>query len=163
MGSSSKRRRKRFYKNIITLAVVLAILGGIYFYVEIYMRDPQVATNPGIPQPEYTVLENTDSLNSAEMVIYANNVNINSVAYTFYKSNIFWPYIFLANIDQPSVKDNPLDISAGTILKIPRLSAGMIDLNNPKAIKTVEALADSIFDMKDETPTEPRPTVFSTR
>lgn len=149
-SSKTKRRRKGSYKNITMLAVVLVILGGIYYYVHIYMRDPDVVVDQTIPQAQYTLLENTDSINYLATVMYVNNVNINTISQTFYKSNVFWPYIFVANQNEPSVKSNPLDIPQGVILKIPRIPSNLLDMGNPEAIRKVEALADTILNMKEE-------------
>jgi len=142
--SRSKKRRKNTIKNLLILALVFIILGGIYYYVNIYMHE-----TPPPPAPErqadYIVLENSDSARYKEIVLYNTNVNINTVSKTFYNSNIFWPYIFIANQDVEGVKNNPLDIPKGSRLKIPRLTENMIDPANEKAIERVKHLADSIL------------------
>ncbi len=128
----------------MVIALVFLILGGIYYYVNIYMRDPHTAVVTE-HQPEYTLLENKDSVKYAAIVMYTNNVNINTLANTFYKNNIFWPYIFIENQDVEGVKSNPLDIPKGVVLRIPRISDNMLDPANPAAVDKAKHLADSIL------------------
>lgn len=145
MSKSSKRSRKRVYRNFIILGLVFIILGGIYYYVNVYMHDPHSPAGTSEPLPEYTLLENTDSVKYAAIVMYTNNVNINNISNTFYKSNVFWPYIFIENQAAEGVKNNPLDIPKGVVLKILRLPSTTIDPENYEAVEKAKHLADSIL------------------
>lgn len=144
--SSKKRNSKRVYKNFTILALFFVIFGGMYYYLNVYMEDSDFNAD-GANQhiPEYIVLENTDSVKYAAIVMYSNNVNINNIASTFYKSNIFWPYIFIENQHIEEVKANPLDIPKGIVLKIPRMPQSMIDLGNQQTLDKVKMLTDSIL------------------
>ncbi|MDL2215133.1 hypothetical protein LJC00_02990 [Dysgonomonas sp. OttesenSCG-928-M03] len=144
MSKSSKRKKRSGLKNLMVIALVFIILGGIYYYVNIYMSDPHTVVSSE-HQPEYTLLENKDSTKYEAIVMYTNNVNINTLANTFYKNNIFWPYIFIENKDVEGVKRNPLDIPKGVVLRIPKISDNMLDPANPRAVKVAKQLADSIL------------------
>jgi len=142
---SKSRKSKNGRKNLIILILVLAILAGIYYYLNIHMREPAPAPPPSLTQEGYILLENLDSINYIAVVTYANNVNINTIANTFYKSNIYWPYIFIENRDVEGVLSNPLDIPKGAVLKIPRLSKRQIDQTDTAMVSKVKHLADSIL------------------
>lgn len=150
MGSSSSTRRKkhkkkRSYKNIIILIIVALILGGVYYYTNIYMHDPEAVVSQQPSLPKYTLLENKDSTCIAA-VIYNTNMNINDISKTFYKSHVFWPYIFIANQKEPAIIRNPLDIPKGVIIKIPKISDELLNLNNAKSLQRVQSIADSILE-----------------
>ncbi|MDU1904725.1 MAG: hypothetical protein E6772_08075 [Dysgonomonas sp.] len=142
--AKSKRKSKARSRNFIILILIVGILGGMYYYLEIYMQEPG---NMGSSekQSEYILLENKDSTNYEAIVMYNYNVNINYVAKKFYKSNIFWPYIFIENQDEEAVKRNPLDIPKGVILKIPRLADNDINLIDSASVNKAKQLADSIL------------------
>lgn len=60
-----------------------------------------------------------------------------------YGSYMFWPYIYLANQDVLSPDPNALVI--GTKLRIPKLPAEMIDVNNPDAVERVNEIRDQLL------------------
>ncbi|MEN9918565.1 MAG: hypothetical protein RL662_1001 [Bacteroidota bacterium] len=143
MAKSNKA--KKFPKHLFLAIVVLLMLGGVYYYFEIYSKEINsvVADNKN---QAYTVLENKDSTKYVAVVLYNENVNINSIARSFYKSEVFWPYIYIVNKEVEGVKENPLDIPKGAILKIPRLDnileGGTMDTTS---IYKAKSLADSIL------------------
>jgi hypothetical protein len=142
--AKSKRKNKARVRNLIILFLIVGILGGMYYYLEIYMQEPG-NSGSSAEQAEYILLENNDSTKYEAIVMYNYNVNINHVAKTFYKSNIFWPYIFIENQGEEAIKRNPLDIPKGIILKIPRLTQNEIDLIDSTSVNKAKQLADSIL------------------
>lgn len=142
---SKSRKRKNGRKNLIILVLVLAILAGLYYYINVYMKDPAPLIPPSVNQEGYTLLENQDSLRYIAVVTYANNVNINTISNTFYKNSIYWPYIFIENKNVEGVQNNPLDIPKGAVLKIPRLSNRQLDPSDITMVSKVKNLADSIL------------------
>lgn len=131
-------------RNIFILLLIGGILGGIYYYSEIYQNEPGSVNNPE-SLPEYILLENTDTVKYQAIVMYNYNVNINSVAKTFYNSNIFWPYIFIENKAEESVRRNPLDIPKGIVLRIPKLAENEANLIDTVSVRKARELADSIL------------------
>lgn len=126
------------------LLLIVGILGGMYYYMEVYLAEPKGSRSPEA-QTEYILLENTDSTKYVAVVMYNYNININSVAKTFYSSNVFWPYIFIENRNEESVRRNPLDIPKGVILRIPRLADGEENHIDSASVSRAKQLADSIL------------------
>ena len=147
MSKSKKKSSRATRKNMLILVLVFIILGAGYTYIKYYEKDPSapvVYTDAG---PEYIILENTDSVKYVDIVMYNNNVNINTVAHTFYGNNIFWSYIFVANEKEPGVVSNPLDIPKGTVIRLPRIS-GLKNRDGqlaPEAVEKAKALSDTIL------------------
>ncbi len=51
-----------------------------------------------------------------------------------YGSYMFWPYIYIANMD---ILPKPDNLEVGMTIKVPKLPKEMIDTNNPKAVEQV--------------------------
>lgn len=147
MSKSKRKSSRATRKNLLILFLVFVILGAGYMYIRYYETDPSmpdVATDAG---PDYIILENRDSVKYMEVVMYNNNVNINTVAHDFYGDNAFWSYIFLENEKDPAVKANPLDIPKGTVLRLPHVSGlknGDGSLNS-NSVEKAKVLADTIL------------------
>ena len=60
-----------------------------------------------------------------------------------YGSYMFWPYIYLANMDVLSPDPNALVV--GTKLAIPKLPAEMIDVDNPEAVERVNQIKEQLL------------------
>lgn len=147
MAKSKKRSSRAVRKNILILVIVFLILGAGYVYIRHYEKDPSAPVADVDNGPDYIILENTDSVKYMNIVMYNNNVNINTVASEFYGDNAFWSYIYLENEKDPAVKANPLDIPKNTVLRLPHIkglknSDGALD---PEAIKKARELADTIL------------------
>lgn len=147
MSKSKKKSNRNLRKNLLILVLVFIILGAGYIYVKHYEEDPSTVTITDENLPDYVILENKDSLKYMTVVMYNHNININAVANTFYGNDAFWPYIFVANEDNPAVKANPLEIPKNTILKLPHLQRwksmdGNID---PEAIERAKEMGDSLL------------------
>lgn len=147
MSKSRKKSSRATRKNLLILLLVFIILGAGYAYIKYYEKDPSapnVAVDGG---PDYIILENKDSVKYMTVVMYNNNVNINTVAKDFYGDNVFWSYIFLENEKEPGVKANPLDIPGGTILRLPHIASlkNQDGALNPDAVEKAKALADTIL------------------
>lgn len=144
MGKSGKSRKKKnsSTKQLFILLLVLCILGGGYYYVKIYSRE-EVPLNPTLDKTaQYSILENKDSTNYLAVIIYKSDVSINNISATFYKDEMFWPYIYIEN---KSVILNPLNISKDIVLKIPRLSDKILNTNDTASVRVTKNLADSIL------------------
>lgn len=139
--SKSKRKTRRIIKQIILLIFLAVFLGLGYYYINYYEKHSShtLYENDG----DYVEVEASDSLDYLAVVVYKNDANINTIANTFYKNSIFWPYIFIENKD---VINNPLNIDANVIIKIPKLSPTLLDLKNTASIKRVQFLGDSILE-----------------
>lgn len=122
--------------------MLVLFLGGGYYYLKIYTSDSGQSSAPASNISQYTLLENTDSINNMAVVIYNSNVSINTISETFYKSPIYWPYIYLAN---KKVINNPLNIEGDLVLKIPRLSDTLLNLKDTASVNKTKHLADSIL------------------
>jgi nucleoid DNA-binding protein len=61
------------------------------------------------------------------------------ISLKYYGAKDFWVYIYEANKDRIS---NPDDISSGTLIRIPKLDARLIDASNPRCIKKAKELHD---------------------
>lgn len=147
MSKSKKKSNQAFRKNLLILFLIFIILGAGYLYVRHYENDPSAPVVSSENIPDYIPLENNDSLKYIAVVLYNHNVNINTIARTFYGDNAFWPYIFLANENEPAIKTNPLDIPKNTIVKLPRIQ-GLKNKDgnlNPEAIEEARALADTLL------------------
>lgn len=145
MGKSGKSRNKRKNsgtKQLLILLFVLCILGGGYYYLKIYSQEEIVPNSTLDTSAQYNILENNDSINYLAVIIYKNNVSINSISATFYKDEMFWPYIYIEN---KSVIVNPLNISKDVVLKIPRLSDKILNINDTASLRVTKDLADSIL------------------
>ena len=141
-GKSRSKKRNSGRKQLLILLFVLCILGGGYYYLKIYSHE-ETALNPTLDSTaQYSILENNDSINYLAIVIYKNNVSINNISATFYKDEMFWPYIYIEN---KAVIVNPLNISKDVVLKIPRLSDKILNINDTTSIRITKNLADSIL------------------
>lgn len=122
--------------------LVLFILAGGYYYLKIYSHE-EVAVNPSLDKTaQYSILENTDSTKYIAIIIYKDNVSINTISTTFYKNEMYWPYIYLEN---KAAISNPLDMGKDVVLKIPRLSDKFLDVNDTVNVRITKNLADSIL------------------
>lgn len=63
--------------------------------------------------------------------------NLAQMALKYYGSRDFWVYIYQANKENVS---NPNKISFGTLIRIPKLDASLIDLNNPECVDKAKVL-----------------------
>lgn len=145
--SRKKRKSRRLRRQLFILLFVAFILTGGYFYINYYPKDKAYNITNDEANTEYTLVENHDSLNYKAIVIYHKNIDINTISNTFYKSDLFWPYIFIEN---KNVINNPLNIEKDVALKIPRLSDSILNLKNPSSIEHVKLLADSILENVNE-------------
>lgn len=144
--SKKKKRTIRLIKQLLILFVLFVFLGSGYYYITYHeQRGNQMMQNN--QTGEYTEVIVDDSTRYETVVIYKNDVNINTIATTFYKSNIFWPYIYIENKD---VIQNPLNIEKDVLIKIPKLPNSLIDLNNTASIEKAKHLADSILENTKE-------------
>lgn len=136
-----KRKNKRIIRQVLILLFLAIFLTLGYKYINYQERhlNKEIYTVEG----DYVDLEVPDTANYLAVIAYKTDININTISNTFYKSNIFWPYIFIANKD---IIDNPLNIPANAILKIPRLSDTILDLKNTASVKKVHFLGDSILE-----------------
>ncbi|PXV61874.1 hypothetical protein CLV62_12429 [Dysgonomonas alginatilytica] len=146
MGKSGKSRKKKrrnsSTRHLFILFIVLCVLAGGYYYLKIYSRE-EVAVNPTLDKTaQYSILENNDSTQYLAVIIYQDNVSINTIASTFYKNEMFWPYIYIEN---KAVIRNPLNMGRDVILKIPRLSDDLINVNDTASVRIAKDLADSIL------------------
>lgn len=135
------RKKSRVLRQFILLLVLMIILGVGYFYLKSYTHETP-AVDSSVNRIQYTTLENPDSIKYIATIIYNKNVSINTISETFYKSDIYWPYIYIANKD---VMQNPLNIEADIVLKIPRISEKILDQQDTTSVNKVRALADSIL------------------
>lgn len=142
MARSGRKRSKRKYKQLTILLFLVLFLGGGYYYLKIYTSDSSAPAVPTSSVPQYTLLENTDSIQNLAVVIYNSNISINIISETFYKSQIYWPYIYIAN---KQVITNPLNIEGDLVLKIPRLSDKLLNLQDTVSTNKAKHLADSIL------------------
>lgn len=142
MAKSRKKKRKSGNKQVFILFLVLCILGGGYYYLKIYSQE-EIVQSPTLDNTaQYDILENNDSTNFLAVIIYRNNISINNISATFYKDEMFWPYIYIENKD---VIVNPLNISKDVVLKIPRLSDKILNTNDTASVRITKDLADSIL------------------
>lgn len=140
-GKSKKRKRSSF-RQLLILFFVLSLLAGGYYYLKIHSHE-EIAPNPTLDNTaQYSILENTDSITYLAIVIYKNDISINNISTTFYKDEMFWPYIYLEN--KESIY-NPLNISKDVVLKIPRLSDKALNINDTASVRKTKDLADSIL------------------
>ncbi len=141
-GKSRKKRRSSGTKQLFISLLVLCILGGGYYYLKIYSQEDIIPNSTIDNAAQYNILENNDSANYLAVIIYKNNVSINSISTTFYKDEMFWPYIYIENKD---LIVNPLNIAKDVVLKIPRLSDKILNINDTASIRITKDLADSIL------------------
>ena len=144
MSNSKKSSRKsnRKLRQLIILAILILIIGGGYYYLRVYTYEPPVTVNNLSDSPQYTLLENKDTLKNKAIVLYHSNVSINTIAETFYKSHIFWPYIYIEN---KQVIHNPLNIDAEIVLRIPNIPSRLLDTQDTASMNRVKHMADSIL------------------
>lgn len=143
----SKSKKKSNLKHLYILLFIIIVLGVSYYYIEKMEKNtPQNYVPAPLKgeegKPQYTFVENTDSIKYEAIVIYDENVGINDVAKTFYNDEKFWPYIYLEN---KSEIINPLNIEKDTVLRIPRLSYISMSIDDPNSIAKTKMIADSIL------------------
>lgn len=141
--TSRRRKKKSSIKQVLILLVVLGFLAGGYYYLMIYSREEGANTNQSTDHLiEYTVLENTDSTKYLTIILYKDNLSINQISETFYKSELLWPYIFIENKE---VIVNPLNMGKDVVLRIPRLSDTLLNVSDTVSLRKTKNLADSIL------------------
>jgi len=138
----SNKKRKNIRKNLTAILIILLLgLGGYIIISNIENNYPEEQ-----PKSEKSILyneleNNNDSLFIKKLEINE-NVNILHLSEIFYKNQIFWPYIMLAN---PNIS-NPLYITKGSIIRIPRIEEGLLDINNEESVNKVKVLGDSLLE-----------------
>lgn len=143
---SSKKKSSRLLRQLILLLFLIVFLGGGYYYLKIYIENTPPADST-LNKAQYVTLENNDSIKNLAVIMYNNNVSINTISETFYKSDIFWPYIYLEN---KQVIYNPLNIDAEIVLRIPNIPKKLLDLQDTASINRVKMIADSILNSVSE-------------
>lgn len=135
----SKRKKRSIVQIIILLLLTIAAV--LFLLTNLYQKDDRGETIPPIVQyiPEYTVLNNDDSLNFISIKLES-NADLTSLSKTFYGHEDFWGYIYQANIDDIHMQDPFIILNSKATVKIPRLTAEQQNIDSAKV------LANNIFD-----------------
>lgn len=140
--SKKNRRSSGGRKHLIILFFVLLLLAAGYYYLRIYSHEAPPQANIHTMDVDYTELENNSPDQYISIVVYNTETDLLYISKSFYKSDLFWPYIFLAN--KPNI-NNPLFIPRDVIIKIPKLTASELNIEDPANVKRVSVMADSIL------------------
>jgi len=144
----SKRKKKRniLKKNLPTLIIILLLAGAGYFYID-HIEQKEIKENEIYQSKEaYHLLENKDSVKYLANILIETESSILDLSDKFYKSKMFWPYIFEEN----EIKDNILNIQTGAILRIPRIPAELLDTTNAQIVNDIRILGDSLLNDVNE-------------
>ena len=138
----SHRKRKKVIRNFIALIFIL-LLAFIGYSVISNME--KKGSNEVKPEHEnyalYSELENTDTLNYLNKIEMNDNIDVLRLSEIFFKNDAFWPYIIKSNSDI----ENPLFITKGSIIRIPRIDPVLLDVNNPQSMRRAKLMGDSIL------------------
>ena len=85
---------------------------------ELVIETPQETAAVSNAQPQYL-----------DEVVVKPGDSLMKLAYKYYGNTAFWVYIFEANKDKIA---GPSEVNIGTKLKIPKIDAALLDLNNPE-------------------------------
>jgi len=144
---SEGRRRKRSKKNLYALlAIVLILICGYLYVADMDENNMHSGQNEVINKDGYYYSENPDSTRFLAKIVIDRNFNIIDLSKIFYKSEIFWPYIFEVNPRLP----NPLNIEKGTVVFIPKVQPSLLDPNDEENKMKVKQLGDSILNIITE-------------
>lgn len=144
MSSRSGRKRKKNIifnkKNFIAILFIAAVAGGGYYYIQDKERKDIGNQHVLAPSVLFHKLENKDTTNFAANIVIEQNINILELSKIFYDKEELWPYILEKN---PNIS-NPLDITKGTIIKVPKVSHLATD---EAALTRAKVLGDSLMDV----------------
>jgi len=144
---SSRRRRKKIIRNFLAFIFILGLAFIGYSVVSnMEKKDSPQITSDHKDYSIYSELENNDTARYLHKIEMNDNIDILHLSEMFYKKDAFWPYIIEAN----SEIENPLFITKGSIVKIPRISSELLDTNNTQSMRNVKLLGDSILNVNLE-------------
>jgi len=145
-----KRKKSANLRIVILLLVTIAGLALLLFLLYPKQTKDNLSAPPPVVSgmPNYTMLENNDTINYLCKIIAESELDFASLALEFYGYETFWPYIFKANENEVS---NAFEIKTGTVIVIPRLDNELIDRNNKFSVDKANAMINEIIRLKGNT------------
>lgn len=138
----SKRKKKNIIKRNLPILIIIALIAGGGGYYISHIEQKEIEENQIYQTNEaYHSLENQDSTKYVARILINNEVSILTISEKFYKSKIFWPYIFQEN----EIDGNILNISTGTILNIPIIASELLDTTKSEIVAKLKVVGDSLL------------------
>ena len=126
---------------VVTILLVIVLL--VFLYPS-EIKDPMPKRNASIHN--YTEIANPDTLSYLSVVQVDSGVFFTTLSQGYYGNDVFWP-IYKANENSAS---DLFEITSGAIIKIPRLSKDIIDINNKQSVDSAKSLQRQIFSELDK-------------
>lgn len=140
----SKRKKKKniLRRNLPSIILIAIVAGGLYYYIN-HLEKQEITENQSYETAEpYHILENKDTALYIESILLNKDASILKISETFYKNDMFWPYIFQAN----KIEGNILNLESGTILHIQKVDSEMLDTSNETNVTEIKHLSDSLLE-----------------
>ncbi|MFV0467324.1 MAG: HU family DNA-binding protein [Dysgonomonas sp.] len=135
--------RKRSLKNISIVTILVIIFAVVFYFFFVSGNAQQSPPNKMSDKALlYKETVNNDTAHYASVIETTSDINILRISSQYYGNEIFWGYIFEANKD---VINDPLNIKKGTILKIPKMSAELINDANKLSLQKAKDLSAKIL------------------
>jgi hypothetical protein len=138
-------RRKKLWRKIkifTTFALTIVVVVGIMY--NLYRSNENNKEQVFSPfSLIFTELDNSDTTHFTHTIrIDGADADFYSLSKIYYFHEQFWPYIYNAN---EAVVSDPFEIPEGTIIRIPKLDAELIDYKNPSSINKAKNLVNEIM------------------
>ena len=142
LNREEKKRGAIILPIFIALLVLIAIIGiGYLFFENAKINNSNKQETITQTPVTFEELAVTDSTNLSYMVIPNKYVSLEYIANHYYGNELFWPYIYVENKD---FMTSSTIVSAGSIVKIPKLIINLIDYNDGSTIRDAQILGDEI-------------------
>jgi len=151
---NDRGKKKTFaFQAIVVALTVLALILGTYIYLvapksgtqnlPVVNNTPPSSPVPviNVTKPNFTELENTDPQNLSCIVVTDRTVSLRELSVIYYGNELFWPYLYKAN---ENIVVDLNSIPGRSIVKIPKITVDLVDLNTGKLDSTLEALGNEI-------------------
>ncbi len=123
---------------IIALAILLLASVG---YIAI-SGSSDVPDEKELRETGFREVKNTDTLAFNKIVIPQVDVSIQYIARIYYGSDVYWPYIFIANKE---AANKNMVVRGGTKIRIPRVAVDLAGLHDGTVHNSVKSLAKDII------------------
>lgn len=143
--SAKKISLTKKYKTVLRVAVALVIVAVLLAMFVKPQKKDTVEADSGMQKNNtefnFSELKNPDSKNLSCVIVAQNSISVQELSAIYYGDEKFWPYIYKVN--ENIVVDNYI-IPSQSIIKIPRITVDLVELNAGRLDEKLRSLADDI-------------------
>jgi len=133
------------YKTLLRIAVVFIFVIALLAMFVMPQKDKEVVVDSGEQMSntefKFSELKNPDKQNLSCVIVAEISISLQQLSIIYYGDEKFWPYIYKAN---ENIVANDYIIPSQSIIKIPRITVDLVELNAGKLDEKLNSLADDI-------------------